>query len=330
MTPLVSVCVPVYGVEHYIEKCCRSLFGQTYSNIEYIFVDDCTPDGSIEIVKQVLHDYPTRKEMVKIIHHEKNNGLSGARNTAIAATTGEYLLHVDSDDYLDLNVVECLVRKAQEVAADVVLYDMRYLYSDKQHAVHQQIPDTKGECVKEALTFRVSVCVCGGLYATRLFKTTGIKFIEGLNFGEDYVVKPRILYYARKIVHCEGCYYNYVQYNASSYTISYKSKNVDDLIKAISILDTFFKEKSDFEIYADSLIEAHFLVKIRLLIAICLHRGTVWNRLPMVAGLYMDMPLSYPHVSWSYRIILWLAEHKMYSALYVYVSWGFRLKQILK
>lgn len=330
MSALVSVCVPVYGVEHYIEKCCRSLFEQTYPNIEYIFVDDCTPDASIEVVKRVLQDYPFREEMVRIIHHKKNKGLSGARNTALEAVTGEYLMYVDSDDYIDLNTVGALVEKAQEEKADVVFYDMRYVYPRKQYVVHQQLPTTKEKCIRRALTFKVSVCVCGGLYAASLFQATDVKFIEGLNFGEDYVVKPRILYYAHKIVHCKDCYYNYVQYNASSYTLSYKSKNIDDLTRAISILNAFFSEKIDYAIYRKSLDEAHLMVKSRLLIAICLHRKSVWNRLPMVAELYKDITDVYSHIPLSYRIILWLADHKMYSMLYTYVNLGFRLKQILK
>lgn len=330
MKPLVSLCVPIYGVELYIEQCCRSLFEQTYLNIEYIFVDDCTKDKSIEILQRVLGNYPQRVNAVKIIRHERNKGLSGARNTAIGAVTGEYLMHIDSDDYLDLNVVETLVKKMQVEKADVVLYDMRYVYSDKQYLVHQHFPETKEECVKDVLTFKISACVWGGLYATRLFKDTGVKFIEGLNFGEDYVVKPRILYYARKIVHCSGCYYNYVQYNASSYTLSYKSKNIDDLIRAVSILDIFFKKQKDYDIYQNTLLLAHLQVKIKLLIDICMHRKVLWNRVPMISDLYKNKVDNYGEIRVSHRIILWLANCKLYNVLYVYVKLGFSLKQMFK
>ena len=80
----VSVCIPVYGVEKYIERCARSLFEQTMKDdIEFIFVDDCTPDKSIEILQKVLEEYPERKNQVKIIRHETNKGLTGARNTAL-------------------------------------------------------------------------------------------------------------------------------------------------------------------------------------------------------------------------------------------------------
>ena len=87
--PKVSVIVPVYGVEKYIERCARSLFEQTLDDIEYIFVDDCSPDRSIEILNQVIGEYPGRKDQVQIIHHASNQGLALARQTGLKAATGE-------------------------------------------------------------------------------------------------------------------------------------------------------------------------------------------------------------------------------------------------
>ncbi|MBO5667722.1 MAG: glycosyltransferase family 2 protein, partial [Lentisphaeria bacterium] len=87
----VSVCIPVYGVEKYIERCARSLFEQTMRDgIEFIFVNDCTPDKSIEILEQILSEYPHRQEQTKIIHHKQNGGLVAARNTGLAHASGEY------------------------------------------------------------------------------------------------------------------------------------------------------------------------------------------------------------------------------------------------
>ena len=106
----VSILVPVYGVEKYIKRCARSLFEQTYDNIEYIFVDDCTQDRSIDILEEVLKEYPNRKNQVKILHHAKNRGLSASRNTALDASTGDYLMHVDADDYLHVDAIALLIK----------------------------------------------------------------------------------------------------------------------------------------------------------------------------------------------------------------------------
>ena len=331
MNCLVSVLVPVYGVETYIEKCARSLFEQIYDNIEYIFVDDCTKDNSIAILKDVLEDYPERKTQVKIVKHVQNKGLSGARNTAIANATGEYLMHVDSDDYLDLHVVECLVDKAQSENADIVVYDMKYIYTDKYFTIFQSVKTDPTEYLKQLLTYDISVCVCGKLYKSSLFKDNNIEFIEGLNFGEDYVTSPRVAYYAQHITHCAGCYYNYVQYNVSSYTNSYKTKNVDDLLKAIDVLSDFFRNKKDYNVYKITLNKSKLLNKAKLLISICLNQKTVGNRLHEVCELYNDIDSSFvAGIPLNYRLVLYIAKRRMYNVLKMYIIGGFKLKQMVK
>ena len=95
----VSVCIPVYGVEQFIERCACSLFEQTMRDgIEFIFVDDCSPDNSVQRLEEILKRYPERQAQVSIIHHEKNMGLVRARKTALEAACGEYIIHCDSDD----------------------------------------------------------------------------------------------------------------------------------------------------------------------------------------------------------------------------------------
>ena len=116
----VSICVPIYGVEKYIERCAISLFEQTYKNIEYIFVNDCTQDNSIDVLKSIIEKYPVRKNCVRIINHERNKGLGAARNTAITNATGMFIMHVDSDDYVEKDIVERLVKKQNENNSDIV------------------------------------------------------------------------------------------------------------------------------------------------------------------------------------------------------------------
>ena len=107
----VSILVPIYGVEQYIDRCARSLFEQTYPNLEYVFVNDCTKDRSVEVLRKVLEAYPEKGNAVKIVDHERNRGLAAARNTALAHATGEFVCLVDSDDWLELNALELLVNK---------------------------------------------------------------------------------------------------------------------------------------------------------------------------------------------------------------------------
>ena len=118
--PTVSILVPIYGVEKYIEQCAETLFQQSFADIEYVFVNDCTKDRSVEILQQTIDRFPERKSQVILIQHEHNKGLGGARHTAFAASRGRYIMHVDSDDLLPLDAVEKLVKAAEKSGADIV------------------------------------------------------------------------------------------------------------------------------------------------------------------------------------------------------------------
>lgn len=316
----VTICVPVYNVEKYIERCCKSLFEQTYSNIEYIFVDDRSPDNSIKVVENILQEYPKRKNAVKLIEHSVNKGLAATRNTGIDAVSGEYILFVDSDDYLDHNAVELLMNKVEATHADVVIFDTCRIYSNKKQIIRRIVPDTKEEVIRRILTYKLAPSVCGKLYKTSIIKNNGVRFIEGINVGEDYCTSSRIIYYANKIEYCSDCLYNYVQYNTQSYTNTYQSRNITDMIQAISILDSFFHSKKDYLKYEDSLDEAKLLVKSKLLIDICAHRKNAWIYLSEVSQLYRDISINKKTLPLKYRIIIELSNRKLFNILYCIVK----------
>lgn len=109
---LVSIIIPIYNVAPYVEKCLRSVMAQTYKKLEVIIVDDCGTDNSMEIVKALIDAYDKKDIKFRILHHEKNRGLSAARNTGIKAATGEYLFFLDSDDYIMPLCIEFMMKYA--------------------------------------------------------------------------------------------------------------------------------------------------------------------------------------------------------------------------
>ena len=115
-SPLISVVVPIYNVEHYLERCLDSIISQTYTNLEIILVDD----GSTDRSGAIADAYAAKDSRVKVIH-QKNGGLSIARNTGIEACRGEYLLFIDSDDYIAPNMCECLLSHLTEADADIAI-----------------------------------------------------------------------------------------------------------------------------------------------------------------------------------------------------------------
>ena len=120
----VSIIVPIYNVEKYIEKCATTLLEQDYNNIEYIFVNDCTPDSSMKILKDIIERYPNRKDDIKIINNIKNSGSSLTRKYGLDASNGKYVLFVDSDDWINIDMVSKMYNAAESNDADIVCCDM--------------------------------------------------------------------------------------------------------------------------------------------------------------------------------------------------------------
>ena len=232
--PLVSICVPVYGVEKYIERCARSLFEQTYRNIEYVFVNDCTKDASIEVLKKVLLEYPDRIDCTKIIDHEKNLGLGGARNTAVEYVSGDFLMWVDSDDYVDVDCVRKLVEKQMETNSDIVACDVYLDYGSYKDIYSNWLPDDAKEACKDICSCSVKHMVWGRLIRTILYKENGICVKQGCDMGEDYQVVPLLYYYAQKIAVIHEPLYFYYKGNVSAYSLSFSSK------KAIVIMSPYY------------------------------------------------------------------------------------------
>ena len=140
--PKVSVIVPIYGVEKFIERCARSLLEQTLDDIEYIFINDCTPDHSMEILQKVISDYPHRKQQIRIVCMPINSGIAAVRRHGIKLSNAEYIIYCDSDDYIDRDMLEKMYVKALETNADIVMVD---IYKEFQN--HSYLVKTPYSCI---------------------------------------------------------------------------------------------------------------------------------------------------------------------------------------
>ena len=194
----ISILVPVYGVEQFIEACAISLFEQTVDDLEYIFVDDCTPDRSIEVLRSVLERYPERKQQVRIIRHDRNRGLGAARSTLLHAAQGDFVIYADSDDVMMTDAVEKLSKRQQETGADIVSGAYRRLYADgHQGAAVRPFKGDKDDMLRLMLVQNtIEHHVWGRLIRRSLHTEGSIDFVEGINMAEDYCVMPRLLYQA--------------------------------------------------------------------------------------------------------------------------------------
>lgn len=237
MTVLVSVCIPVYGVEKYIERCARSLFEQTLDSLEYIFVDDCSPDNSITVMQKVLEEYPQRKDQVKVIRHEVNQGVGAARNHGVAACTGDYIIHCDPDDWVDVNMYEAMYNKAIETDADMVCCPYIEEYSEqKKKVVNITNNNTVNEFIKSNLGGKFN-SLCNKLYKKEIAQVLPIVCPDRIIMGEDLLRNVQMITKCSEIAFCNNVYYHYFRGNLAASTRNFNRKHLDQLIGLTSIIE---------------------------------------------------------------------------------------------
>ncbi|MDY3826486.1 MAG: glycosyltransferase family 2 protein [Lachnospiraceae bacterium] len=225
-TPLISVIVPVYRVEEYLERCVKSILSQTYKNLEVILVDDGSPDQCPAICDACAE----KDARVKVIHQE-NKGLSGARNAGIDAASGEYLAFVDSDDYVSPHFIEELYQLLQDTGCAIGQCRFSYVKGDglveegdsafciyRGESLMEQLygPEEKATCF---------VVAWNKLYRAELFKETGIRYPEG-RIHEDEATTYRLFHEAKKLAFLDRALYGYYTENGGSITSVFSAKRL--------------------------------------------------------------------------------------------------------
>lgn len=235
----VSVLVPIYNVEKYIEQCARSILEQSYDNLEILFIDDATPDNSIMLLRAILEDYPNRH--VKIISHSENRGLAMARKTGIDHATGEYIFHVDSDDYLERNAIELCVNASQSGQHDLVFGNFRHIYPNRSVEFVRKEASSIDDMVCDILIRKQPCNIWGILIRKSLYKDLEIPSLDN---GEDFVTLPRLVYRSHSIGFVKEFVYNYTHLNQSSFQFNrLNKKNRQDYKQVCLFLSNFFCNK---------------------------------------------------------------------------------------
>lgn len=244
-TPKVSIIVPIFNVEKYIRKCVCSLFEQTYSNVEYIFVNDCTQDNSINILNSLIQEY--RKNNVLIVNHEINKGLPSARNTGLHYATGDYIYHCDSDDWVDKSIIEFLIKEAVKNDADICFCDFYNVIDDKLSLFKQEKHDSLQGYLKSFFTGKSQAAVWNKIIKHSLYKDNQIVFPDGKPMLEDMRTIIPLFYYAQNIAYVPKPLYYYVRLRANSITSSnLNSINVlrQDRVENVRDIDEFLNKKN--------------------------------------------------------------------------------------
>lgn len=213
--PKVTVVIPVYGVEKYIEKCVRSLMEQTLTDVEYIFINDCTPDRSITILKKVVDQFSLRKPNVRIINNVKNQGQAKSRRAGIMAATGEYVIHCDPDDWVEPTWLETLYNEAQKFDADIVWSGFESVYEDGTVvAYHNSACNSVDDFLLQLSTGEKWGSLCIHLVRKSIVQSCVIEWPRW-NYCEDLALIFQYVRNSKRVRYVKGTFYKY-RFNTAS------------------------------------------------------------------------------------------------------------------
>lgn len=324
ITPLVSILVPIYGVEEYIERCARSIFEQTYPNLEFVFVDDASPDKSVEILQRVILCYPKWEGRIIIIHHDKNLGLAAARNTLVDNCKGEFLFHVDSDDWIEPNAVELLVKRQLETDADIVsgLF-YRHNYSDNQKETLKRIlllkERDREETLEAMLNYGSIVATWNRLIRSSLYRKHNIRSVEGIDAGEDLLITPRLVYYSRKVASVNVITYHYNQCNSNSYVnvLPHSWDMQLQLIRATQLNIEFFRDK---EVSYSESMNKQFAIRLMKMLELTFKNQNRYGFNNVLALLDDTDKKYWPLIGWDKPQKRWLDHHYYFTRLFAAIK----------
>lgn len=237
----VTIIVPVYGVEKYIRECAVSLFSQTYDKIEYVFCDDCTPDRSMDILHEVMAEYPERK--VRIIRNETNKGIGATRAYLTKEVKTDYFLFADSDDILPRNAVEILAKRMKETGTDFV--EGGYAEYCNGNICNENAPShlTGNKYKRKAWCQNLmEPHVWGRLYKTEILQKVPDLFMEGIDYAEDICAMTRLIGVTTRSWTDEVVYHYRID-NNSSYTKNISEKSIKSYFKAQAKILSFYLQR---------------------------------------------------------------------------------------
>ena len=241
----VSVIIPCYNVEKYLDKCIDSILNQTYKNLEIILVDDCSKDKTWDIALK----YSKKYDNIKAIKNEKNSGAGYSRNRALEVATYDYISFIDSDDFVEENFYEEMMGSLKKDKSDVSVCDIFVKYEDEPHKNIRQIACNKNDKKLCFVDNGLAASPCNKIIKKDLLLK--YPFAEGI-MNEDIPTIIAILIKAKKISYNENTYYNYVQHSGSVQNSKLSDKRLN-VFKALDVLEMRIPRNKSNKVYWDAI-----------------------------------------------------------------------------
>lgn len=319
-SPKVSVIAPVYGVEQFIGKAVETMMEQTLDDVEFIFVDDRTPDNSMKVLREVIARYPKRSEQVIILKHGTNRGLPTARNTGLKVARGEYVFHWDSDDYAEKDMLECLYNEAKRNGCDYVWCDWYLTFQSNSRTMRQPSAATPRKALSLVLAGGMKYNVWNKLVTRKLYTETGICFPEGNAMGEDMTM-IKLLARAKHVGHVSQPLYHYIRTNSCAMTQVYSTTNLEELQRNTADVCNFLRRHITDDLIEKEISWFKLNVKLPFLFSGQQSEMLLWQQwFPEANRDIMDNHT----LAFRTRVLQWTAAHKFFFINRAYNTFVFK------
>lgn len=306
----VSILMPIYKVEPYLEKTLDSIFNQTYPYIDFVFVNDCSPDNSHQVLLNTIKRYGIDNKRYTIVVHEQNEGIAVSRTDCLVNAKGDYIFFVDSDDWIEKDAVEQMVKASENGAIDIVGCDfMKDFVSGDTKYFHEKYGETCRENLLKCLNYDIGTVLWKLLIRRTLLDN--FKITPHVDIVEDYIMSVKLYYYAKSFVAIPKAFYHYVQYNQAR--VSFQTQwSVKMHVKGVQEVEQFCREKGLYDDYVHhKLLLRKFNIKSNYVLNKQLLNSKSYRiTFPEAKGVWHEMKYSRKE-----QLKFWLAEHNLFILL---------------
>lgn len=267
--PKVSVIVPIYKVEKYIARCAESLFDQTLDGLEIIFINDCSPDNSMKVLEETIENSKLKLEKsetnIRIVNMPTNSGQTAVRRHGVQLCTGEFVIHCDSDDWIEPQMYEAMYDLAKRKGVDITICDYYISTDESDKRVAQDIPSSKDDLLGSIIDGRVHSSCCNKLVKRSLYDN--VEMWPKANMREDLALMTQLIYYSTSFAYLPHSFYHYYvnqtsisQNNEVEHLISRYKQSVQNYESIMS----FLRKRKCLDRYNNEIQYLQFHIKIEL------------------------------------------------------------------
>lgn len=312
---LVSVVIPVYNAENTFHVALESLKNQNYRHLEIIVVNDCSTDNTLNVIEDYIPVLENKGMRTRVISHEQNLGVAATRNTAIEYVTGEFIYFLDADDHIESNAIELLVEEAVLKNADIVGCNWFLTFEKNERKMNQPSFTEPKEAIQKMLNGTMRWNLWLFMVRRSLYINHQIRFIPGMNMGEDLTVMIKLFVHASSVTYLNKALYHYGQSNDQSLTKIYSEAHIQEVSTNVKEVERYLFNHAFLDQLGDSLDFLKLNIKLPLLISDDEDRYRTWLEWFPESN---DKVMINKALAFRTRLIQWLAVKKQFWVIKLY------------